>query len=67
MTKEGLLRLLDQIKDEISRDASMEGSLEYQWSSKPGELNVQAFIRTGNDQGQGSAMVVSDPREDMEV
>lgn len=60
VTKEGLLEILDRIRSEIERDASMEGALTYAWGEEPGEYLVRAFIRTGNDMGQGGAMIVQE-------
>lgn len=55
-----LVEFLDRIKAEVERDASMEGSITWSWGEKQGEYLVHAFVRTGNDMGQGGAMIVRD-------
>lgn len=63
MSKERLLAVIDRIREEVERDASMEGALTYGWSEEPGEYDVRAFVRTGNDMGQGGAMIVQEDQQ----
>lgn len=58
LSQDDLLAVLDRIRGEVARGASMEGALTYAWSDEPGQYNVDAFVRTDNDMGQGGAMIV---------
>jgi hypothetical protein len=62
MKRESFILLLENLIQAIKDDDSMEGRLQYQWSpSRPGELDVEGFIRTGNSMGQGGAVIIQDP------
>ena len=58
MTTAAFLDFLEAAKLEIERGASMEGSLRYEWADQPDHLVVAAFVRTGNDMGQGGSLIV---------
>lgn len=63
MTKGSLVDFLKLTLEEIERDASFEGRLTYTCMDdqcKPGEFLVDAFIRNGNDEGQGGCWVIKD-------
>jgi hypothetical protein len=59
--KKGLLALIDEMRLAVSNDDSFEGSLSYSMM-EPGlerdEIEVGAFFRIGNSQGQGGAVIV---------
>lgn len=61
LTRQALLDLIAVTLAEIERDASMEGSITYSWGEEHGTYLVHAFIRTGNDMGQGGSIIVRDP------
>ena len=62
LTREQLLGILEDLRNWISEDDSMEGHLSYEWSEEPGKYNVAGFLRFGNSMGQGSARVLqADP------
>jgi hypothetical protein len=58
LTKAELLSVLADLVKLVEADDSMEGRLRYEWSSTPGEYEVDAFLRVGNSQGQGGAIVI---------
>jgi hypothetical protein len=72
MTKPALLALIDRMRQAIVENDSMEARLVYSWEDNDGAndvFGVDAFIRIGNSQGQGGAILVMDgqfaQREDM--
>ena len=60
MTKEAFIKLLELTLEEVKKDASMEGRIEYEWGTEKGTYNVNAFVRTGNDMGQGSCVLITE-------
>lgn len=61
MKKESLIALLERTLESIKQDDSMEGRIQYTFDSdNPGEFLVDAFIRVGNSDGQGSCIVVTE-------
>lgn len=55
------LAMMDDVKREVERGASMEGSILWGWSFKePGKLDVGGMYRIGNDMGQGGVVVLWD-------
>lgn len=58
IAKEEFVHFLRTALVEIDRGASMEGSIRYEWSDEKDMILVEAFVRTGNDQGQGGAILL---------
>lgn len=60
MTPIELSSLLRRAADEVSRTASFEGSIAWETPDEDFDdrFEVIAFVRTGNDMGQGGAIVV---------
>lgn len=60
LTPESLARLLRHAADEVERTASIEGSISWETPDEDFDhrYEVLAFYRTGNDMGQGGAVVV---------
>jgi hypothetical protein len=46
-------RLLRWAADQVERGGSMEGSVMWGWSDRPGYYDFGGIARYGNDQGQG--------------
>jgi len=44
----------------VEEDDTMEGRIQYEFGDIPGEFNVNAFVRVGNSQGQGGAILSND-------
>ena len=63
MSAMGFLELLERIKHETGRGQSFEGRLHYE-ALDGGAFEVDAFIRTNNHLGQGSALVISPSDEE---
>ena len=61
MKKEQLIQLLEQTITALKENDSMEGRIMYQFGDEPGTFNVDAFVRVGNSQGQGGAIIVQGP------
>lgn len=62
VTREALIELLEATLEEVKGNASFEGRIQYTCmvdDCPKGHFAVRAFIRTGNDMGQGGAMVVA--------
>jgi len=59
MPKTELLELLQFVKERVEADDSMEGSLQYSWSSiGDDKFEVLASIRFDNLNGQGSIRLI---------
>lgn len=59
--RQDLIELLKATIDELERNASFEGRLQYTCmldECEGGKFAVRAFVRANNDMGQGSCMVV---------
>ena len=57
LTKEEFISVLDELRALIEADDSMEGRLNYEWAADS-KLEVYCFLRTGNSQGQGGAIMI---------
>ena len=64
ISKDEFLAAIDSLRAEVEKDASMEGSLRYEWGDEPDTYRVGAFIRVGNDVGQGGVMLIQEDWED---
>jgi hypothetical protein len=60
ISKDEFLHLLARLKQAIDTDDSMEGNLSYEWAKERHFFDVQAFIRVGNSEGQGGAIIVGE-------
>jgi len=61
MTQAALVDFLKMALEEIERGGSYEGRLAYTCIDdhcEPGEFMVSAFIRNGNDEGQGGCWII---------
>lgn len=61
INRQELIELLEATIEEVKRGASFEGRLQYTCmldECDSGAFAVRAFVRTGNDMGQGGCMVV---------
>jgi predicted HAD superfamily Cof-like phosphohydrolase len=61
--REDLIELLEATIEELKRNASFEGRIQYtcMHEETEGGFVVRAFVRTGNDMGQGSSILVAGP------
>jgi predicted HAD superfamily Cof-like phosphohydrolase len=61
--REDLIELLEATIDELKRNASFEGRIQYtcMHEETEGGFIVRAFVRTDNDMGQGSSILVAGP------
>lgn len=59
-TPQELAALLRTAADEVEKTASFEGSINWETPDEDfdGRYEVLAFVRVGNDMGQGGAIVV---------
>ncbi len=63
MTQAALVDFLKMTLEEVERGGSYEGRLTYTCIDdrcKPGEFMVSAFIRNGNDEGQGGCWLIEE-------
>lgn len=58
ISRADLIMLLEGAVGELKRDASAEGCIAWRWGAAKGEYDVEAFVRTGNDEGQGGCWMV---------
>ncbi|MGW0904942.1 hypothetical protein [Streptomyces sp. NPDC002853] len=60
MNREGLLRLIDDIRASVATGDSLEGNLQYLLADTDAEhpYNVAATYRIGNRMGQGGCVVI---------
>lgn len=61
LNKQQLLAVLEDIKNSIENNDSMEGKLSYSAMNenlKPGEFEVEVTCRIGNSEGQGGVRII---------
>jgi hypothetical protein len=60
MKKKEFIEFLETILRAVKENDTLEGWVEYERSEEFEEYNVDAVVRVGNSEGQGSCMMVND-------
>lgn len=58
LTRDELLAVLDDLRNWVANDDSMEGRLAYEWGTERDTYNVSGVLRFGNSMGQGSVRML---------
>jgi len=57
-SRDELLEVFERVVGCVRRDDSAAGTVSWEWSDTPGQYDVTAVFRTGNQQGQGSVVIL---------